>query len=226
MASVSSVFNIFAKSPLKSMQQHMQVCYDCATMLTAFFKEVNTENWTSAEEVYKKIVDLEHQADSIKQKLRLSLPQSLFLPVARTDLIQMIRMQDRIANLTKDIAGLILGREMPFPPQMQILYLNFLHACIKTVAQACTAIDELDELLETGFKGVEAKIVEKMIIELDECEHITDEMQVEVRRSLFEVEDTISPIDAMFLYKIIDWTGDLADHSQTVGGQLQLLLAR
>jgi uncharacterized protein Yka (UPF0111/DUF47 family) len=30
----------------------------------------------------------------------------------------------------------------------------------------------------------------------------------------------------MFLYKIIDWIGDLADRAQQVGSRLELLLAR
>jgi uncharacterized protein Yka (UPF0111/DUF47 family) len=29
----------------------------------------------------------------------------------------------------------------------------------------------------------------------------------------------------IFLYKIIEWTGELADRAQAVGGQLELLLA-
>jgi hypothetical protein len=30
----------------------------------------------------------------------------------------------------------------------------------------------------------------------------------------------------MFLYKVINWIGDLADRAQQVGARLQLLLAR
>ncbi|HBP75141.1 MAG TPA: phosphate transport regulator, partial [Alcanivorax sp.] len=36
----------------------------------------------------------------------------------------------------------------------------------------------------------------------------------------------LPPVDVIFLYKIIEWIGDLADRAQKVGGRLQLLLAR
>lgn len=226
MPSVSSIFNIFAKSPLEPMQNHIEICFDCAGDLTHFFDATQEADWAQAEIIYKTISQKEHAADEIKKQLRLSLPNSLFLPVDRNDLIQMILLQDKIANRSKDIAGLILGRQMAFPAEVHEHYLKLLAACLKTVARAKDAINELDELLETGFRGSEASLVEKMIIELDQCEGETDTIQVALRRHLYSVEKDISPIDALFLYRVIDWTGDLADYSQNLGGQLQLLLAR
>jgi hypothetical protein len=97
--------------------------------------------------------------------------------------------------------------------------------CLDATHQAERAIEELDELLETGFRGNEVKIVENMIKELDFIERSTDEMQIEVRQALFKLENTLPPVDVIFLYKVIEWIGSLADHAHTVGGQLCLLLA-
>ena len=57
-------------------------------------------------------------------------------------------------------------------------------------------------------------------------ERANDEQQITIRSQLFELEDKLPPVDVIFLYKIIDWIGDLADRAQKVGGRLQLLLAR
>ena len=92
--------------------------------------------------------------------------------------------------------------------------------------QAHKAIQELDELLETGFGGHEAKIVESMIKELDAIEQDTDNIQIEIRHKLFTLEKNLPPIEVMFLYNIIDWIGDLADRSQKVGAQLHMLLVK
>ena len=35
-----------------------------------------------------------------------------------------------------------------------------------------------------------------------------------------------NPIDVMFLYKIIEWVGVLADQAQRVGSRIELMLAR
>ena len=43
---------------------------------------------------------------------------------------------------------------------------------------------------------------------------------------LFEIEKELNPIDVMFLYRIIEWLGDLADNAQRVGHQMGILLAK
>ena len=44
--------------------------------------------------------------------------------------------------------------------------MDFVRASVAAANQALTAINELDELLETGFSGRELTVVEKMIQEL------------------------------------------------------------
>jgi len=93
-------------------------------------------------------------------------------------------------------------------------------------AQALRAMNELDELLETGFAGREAKLVETLVEELGQIEQDTDRLQVEMRRGLFALEKELPAVDVMFLYQIIDWIGDVADRAQRVGNRLEQLLAR
>ena len=81
-------------------------------------------------------------------------------------------------------------------------------------------------MLETGFKGREVTLVEKMLVELDAIEQDTDEMQIRIRRQLRKVESELNPVDVMFLYKIIEWVGELADIAERVGSRLELMLAR
>lgn len=226
MAFANPFSNLFGRSPIKPMQEHMAVAVKAAVELEHFFEQVIADDWDQAEAVQRRVTDLEHEADSLKKQLRLHLPKSLFLPVSRTDLLELLSMQDRIANRAKDIAGIMLGRKMAIPPSMQEQTLAYVDAAIKTAEQAMIAISELDELLETGFSGRELSIVEKMIQELDILERKTDQLEISMRSTLFQLEADLPPVDVMFLYKVIDWIGDLANRAQDVGGRLQLLLAR
>ena len=218
--------NLFGRSPIKPMQEHMAVAVKAAAELIHFFEAVIANDWAKAEEVQKRITEFEHQADDIKQQLRLHLPKSLFLPVPRTDLLELLTMQDRIANRAKDIAGIMLGRKMAIPANMHTQTLEFVQSGVRTAEQALTAINELDELLETGFSGRELTVVERMIQELDKLEEKADELEISMRSSLFRLEAELPPIDVMFLYSVIDWIGDLSNRAHDVGGRLQLLLAR
>jgi len=119
----------------------------------------------------------------------------LFLPVSRTDLLELLSAQDKIANKAEDIAGLIISRKMVLPESLISPFMPFLHRCIDASKQACKAINELDELLETGFRGSEVKIVEEMILKLDEIEHDSDEKLADIRHRIFELEKELSAID-------------------------------
>lgn len=222
----SPIFQMFARSPFMPMQEHIAKAQACAAELVPFFNAVIAEDWEAASEHQQRIAALEHEADDIKRKIRQNLPGSLFLPVPRSDLLELLRMQDKIANKAKDIAGLILGRRMSIPEALQQGLLDFLDTALQTTDQAKTALNELDELVTAGFRGREIELVERLLTELDRLENQTDGCERKLRSALFAVERDLYPVDVMFLYQIINWIGDLANRAQQVGSRLQLLLAR
>lgn len=223
---MGSIFNMFGPSPIRPIEQHIRKAHQCAKQLYPFFEAVLKKDWKAATKIKDKIVNLEKEADIIKRDLRLNLPTGLFLPVSRTDLLELLSAQDRIANKAEHIAGLIVSRKMTIPDLLVPAFMPFLNGCLNASKQACKAINELDELLETGFRGSEVKIVEEMILRLDEIEQDSDEKLSDVRHCIFELEKDLSAIDIMFLYKLVQWIGELAEHAQTVGARLQILIAR
>ena len=218
--------NLFGKSPFESIQDHIQKAELCAAALKPFISAVIAKDWEAAATAQQEIVKLENEADQLKKHIRLNLPSNLFLPVPRSDLLDLLSMQDRIANCAKDIAGLMLGRKMEIPDSLVDNMRTYVDLAISTSSQAKKAIEELDELLETGFRGHEVKVVEKMIEELDTLEYEADQLQVTIRAELFTIERDLPPVDVMFLYKVIELIGELSDKSQKVGSRLQVIIAR
>lgn len=223
---MGNLFNMFGPSPIRPIEQHMYKAYQSAKQLLPFFEAVFAEDWATVEKLNGDISALEREADLIKRDLRLHLPTGLFLPVGRTDILELISAQDRIANKAQDIAGLVMSRRMHIPKALSDVFIPFLQASLAAAKQACKAINELDQLLESGFRGSEVKIVEEMIVTLDEIEHDSDEKLADIRHRIFEIESELPALDVMFLYKLVQWIGDLADHAQIVGGLLQILIAR
>jgi predicted phosphate transport protein (TIGR00153 family) len=226
MSPKSYIFSMFGSSPIRPMQQHMAEVQVCANELIKFFEAALAGEWDKAAAVQKTIAKHEGAADDIKRELRLNLPSGLMMAMSRRDLLETLTMQDRIANKAKDIAGLMLGRKMTFPAEIAPLMLDFIKRCVDASSQAQTAINELDELVETGFRGREVELVESMITKLDEIEGDTDKIQVAIRGKLFEMEKDLPPVDVMFIYRVIEWSGDLADLAQRVGSRLEIMLAR
>jgi predicted phosphate transport protein (TIGR00153 family) len=226
MAKGGYMSGIFGSSPVSPLQKHMSKVYACASELVPLFNAVINEDWDEVAKSQKYIAQLEEEADVLKKKLRLNLPKGLFMPVSRQDLLEVLLMQDRIANKARDIAGTIVGRRMILPEVIHVDYIRFVARCVAACKQARKAINELDELVETGFSGQEIKIVTDMISKLDEIEGDTDNLESAIRYKIFQIEKELPPIEIMFLYKIIESTGEIADKSQGVGSRLQLMLAR
>jgi len=220
------IFSLFSTSPVRPLQKHMERVQACVRELPPFFDAVLSADWERAADQQKRIAKLENEADTLKRELRLHLPKGVMLAMSRRDLLEVLTMQDRLANKAKDIAGLILGRRMQFPEGLGEPMREFLSRSVDASAQAQKAIDELDELVETGFSGREVKLVEDMIHQLDTIEKDTDRIQVAVRARLMEQERSLPPIDVMFTYRVIDWIGELADDAQRVGSRLELMLAQ
>lgn len=219
------ISRLFGASPVKPIQNHFEQAAACAMELVSFFEAVTEDRWDDATASRERITGFEDAADDLKREFRLNLPRSLFMPVSRSDLLELISMQDRIANKAKDISGLVIGRRMTIPEAMREDYTAFLRCSLQAVAQAQKSVSELDELFETGFRGKEVDLVIAMTEELSRIESEADRMQVDLRKTLFGIERDLPPVDVMFLYKIFDWTGDLGDLAQRVGSRLHLLIA-
>lgn len=223
---MNNILGLFAQSPLKPLQKHSKKVTECCSLLIPFFEASFQNDWEKAEEIRRKITDLEHRADSLKREIRLKSPRGLFMPVDRTDLLELVTQLDKLANFAKDISGRVIGRQLIIPTEIQPAFIRFLSRSLDSTAHVGKVIDEMDHLLETGFRGRELTFVNNMILELDIIEDDTDQLQIVLRKEMLSIEDKYSPIDVMILYKIVEWVGVLADQAQRIGSRIELMLAR
>ena len=217
--------NIFGSSPVRPLEKHIDLAFRCAKKLRPFVAAVIDKDHERMAEVRGQIETLEHEADNMKKEIRLHMPKSLFMPVPREDLLELLLVQDKIANRTKDVSGVIMGRKMAIPEPIAEKFLEFVDSNIDAAKQARKSVRELDELFTAGFRGAEVDLVTDLIEELDQIETKTDEQQTKLRSALFDIEKTLDPIDAIFLYEVIALTGEIADMAERVGRRLELLLS-
>ena len=221
----STIQRIFGRSPFIPIQQHMDICFACAELVTPLLECVAAENWGEVEHLQQQIVTLENDADDLKIEIRSNLPRGFFLPVPRPDLLELLTRQDRIANRVRGIAGLIVGRRLTFPPVLRDYIAEFARECVNACRQAREVVQELDKLLDSGFRGRRRDHVRVMVHKIDVAERHCDEIEAALRARLYSLEAGLSPVDVMFMYRVIEWIGDLANHAERVGHRLDQLLA-
>jgi len=226
MATGNTFSKLFGQSPFTALQQHMDVVLKCAREVQPLVEALVAEDQVLVTKMKDNIFRLEAEADTIKHELRSHLPKSLFMPVDRRDLLEVLMLQDTIANTAQDIAGLLIERNMSIPEFLRKPLLELTARCIDTVGHAADVISELDELLAIGFRGREVDRVDEMLKELNSIEDETDELGIALARALFDHEDELKPVSVMMWYQIIEWIGDLADYAEKVGDHLRLMIAK
>jgi len=226
MTEGSTLSKLFRQSPFSALQTHMRAVLECVRQVRPLIDELVKGDQSTVIATKDRIFELEAEADRIKNEMRLHLPRSLFMPVDRRDLLEILHLQDAIADTAQDIAGLLVEREMDIPGFMHEGIVALTGRCIDTCEHAASIIEELDELLAMGFRGREVDKVDSMLMELNQIEDETDDLGMTLARSVFEHEDEMKPVTVMMWYRLIEWIGDLADYAEKVGDRLRLLIAK
>ena len=226
MLMTNPFLTLFGKPPFKPLQEHMRVVVRCANEVPGLFEALYADDETRIMEIRDRINALESEADGIKNELRSHLPKSMFMPVDRRDLLEILDLQDSIADTAQDIAGTLVLRPLKVPEAIRAPLMDLTRRCLDACHQMALIMEELDELVETGFRGHESKIVVKMIDDLNRIETDTDEKAMALLRELFAHESEMDPVSLMIWHRMIRWVGDLANYAEKVGNRLRLLLAR
>ena len=227
MRASNPIASLLGSSPFKPMQAHMRVVIECAEEVPGLFDALIAGDQAGLTAAKDRIFAKEAEADELKNNIRAHLPKSIFMPVDRRDFLEVLNMQDSIADTAQDIAGLMSERDMSVPAGMSADDVKaFVARCVDTAKEALGIIEELDELIEMGFRGKEAGKVEDMVTKLNQIEDETDEMGMNLARALFAKEDEMKPVSVIFWYQMIQWIGDIADYAEKVGDRMRLLIAR
>ncbi len=218
--------SIFVKSPFKKMREHMIKVMESVTLLSEFFGALHSDNQGKVEEFREKVFEAEHAADVIKNELRDHLPRSVFMPINRRDLLDILDLQDSIADTAQDIVTMVTIRKMIPPDELKEKIIQYLKVAQETCLMAGDISRDFDILLETGFGQKEAERILGMIENLSEKESMADSTGLDLSRRLFDVEKQMNPIDVMFWYNVFELIGNLADYAEKVSNRLRLLLAQ
>ncbi len=226
MPTTNPFLRLFGHSPFRPLQEHMRVVVRCADQVPDLFAALCADDEKKIREVRDRVFALENEADKIKNELRSHLPKTLFMPVDRRDILEILDLQDSIADTAQDIAGALMVRRPKVLASIRSPLMDLTGRCLDACHQMARIMEQLDELVETGFRGRESDVVVEMIYELNRIETDTDHKAIDLLTELFAHEGEIDPVSLMIWHRLIRWVGDLANYSEKVGNRLRLLIAR
>ena len=218
---------LFARSPFGPLQEHQHKVQECAELVPALIEAAIVGDHENMRRLAREISVLEHEADTIKNRVRDQVPRSLFMPVSRSDLLNVLAAQDAIADNAEDLAVLITMREMePLPDEVADLLRQLVQKCLEVVRQSTEVVDSLGSLVHASFTGPEAQKVLKLIDELDREEHEADKIQDQLAKTFFRNEDLFKPAAIYLWMKIFNKVGDLANFAEKMTHRIRLFMAK
>ena len=225
MAVKPALSEVLSNSPLAIMERHAEVCLDCVNKLEPYFEAALANQWGRAEKFQQEIARLEAVADDIKMDVRKNLPRGLWMSVSRPDLLELVRVQDKMANEAKDIAGLTLGRQLTFPKKLDKSLFKFIATVTDASAKAVEVVAATRELSRSAFSSRQVKAISAKCLLVEKIERRSDDLQSKLRAKLRIYEEDMSPIDAIFLYQVLSSIGEIADHAEKVSHRAQIIAA-
>jgi predicted phosphate transport protein (TIGR00153 family) len=200
--------------------------FSCICFIPPLLDALYRKDQEQLAEYAAEIIRLESEADEIKNIFRLKMPNTLLLPVDREDLLRLMSDQDNLADIAEEIAKIVLYRDMTVPDALKELIDELLEGTMEISSSAKDMIEQLDELLQVGFRGREQKKVEEMIAGVRRKEHNIDSIMHRTRRALYESEQQLDPVSAVFWYQLIDLLGSISDQAENISDRLLLFLSK
>lgn len=221
---LGTILNLFARSPFAPLEAHMERVAQCVHKLPELFQALENENHAKHQELVKTISELEHYADMTKNEIRNHLPKGLFMPIDRSQLLEILTLQDSIADAAQDAAVLTSLKRLKFLPEIKVVFYEFLQKNIEAFDQASLIIKEFHELIEASFGGMEAEKVRSMVHQVAYKEHEVDLIQRELLTKLFAAEDQLSFGSFLLWERIFENVGAISNISEKLANRIRMTL--
>lgn len=221
---MQTLARLFGQSPFAPLQAHLEVVAFCVRHLIPLFSALQNKKYDEVHALVQAISDKEYQADCIKNDMRNHLPIGLFMPISRAAMLEIISIQDCMADIAEDVAILLTARPLTFYPEFESLFLSFLHKNVEAFDLTVTVIQEFNKLLESSFGGRRADKVRTIVSRVAKAEHACDVLQRDLMQVLFSDDFTI-PVKEFYLWlQVIKKISGISDSAEKLAHRINMTL--
>jgi predicted phosphate transport protein (TIGR00153 family) len=203
----------------------MEQVAKCIAKMGESLNAVEQQRWDEVETLADEASRLEHEADRIKDEIHGRLLRRFFMPVDRAQLIEILSLQDSLADTAEDIAILVTIRQLRAPDDMAEAFRKFRELNVVAFEVTRGIIGQLDELVESGFGGAEAEKVRNLVRDVAYTEHQVDVLQRRLLKEIFSDERNLSAADMNMWLQLVKELAHLSNLSENLANRVQLTLS-
>jgi predicted phosphate transport protein (TIGR00153 family) len=189
---MSTIGKLFGRSPFSQIQLHMDQVSKCIKKMTEAIDAVKAGRFDELDRISSEVSQLEHQADQIKNDIRGRLLKRVFMPIDRSEVLEILSQQDSLADSAEDVCKILTFKQLPFPADIKDDFDQFVAHNLEAYDIVASVIGQLDELIESGFGGVEAERIRGLAKDASFAEHQADLVQVQLLKKIYNHDTEMS----------------------------------
>ncbi|MFH1117645.1 MAG: TIGR00153 family protein [Pseudomonadota bacterium] len=216
--------SIFVNSPFEKTLKHADKVAQCGPLFIRAVERYFKDEREEFELIKEEIRDIEAEADKIKQNIRAHLPSSLLMPVEKPVFFAFLREADKVVDCIKNALYWMSYYRVSVPEAIEsdfILlakevsdYLGFLPAMVSKAHQYFGSRLESDR-----------KAVKDIVREIRWREQQSDDLEKTILIRLCADEE-IPPKTFFVMIRLVETTGDIADHLENSADMMRAMVAR
>lgn len=217
-------FNMFRTSPFEKTLKHAEKVARCGPLFVRGVERYFSGDRDTFEFIKEEIRDLEAEADKIKQNIRAHLPAAILMPVEKPLFFSFLREADKVIDCIKNSLYWMSYYNLSLPAAIQNDYLvlvkeagDYLGFLPEMVSRAHTYFGTRREKDRQGLKDI--------IREIRFREKESDFLEKTILIRLCADED-IPPKTFFVMIRLVETTGDVADHLENSADMMRAMIAR
>ncbi|HMK34063.1 MAG TPA: TIGR00153 family protein [Desulfomonilaceae bacterium] len=216
--------NLFRRSPLENTLKHADKVAQCGPIFVTAVKAYFADERDKFELLKEDIREIESEADRMKRNIRAHLPASLLMPFDKSVFFTFLREADKVVDSVKNALYWMSYYKLEIAEDIQKDYILL----TKEVGDYIGFSPEMVRRAHTYFTSRmerDREAVKEIIREIRFREKESDDLEKTLLIRLCADEEI--PARTFFvMVRLVETTGDIADHLENSADMMRIMIAR
>ena len=216
--------NLFRRSPFENTLKHAEKVAQCGPLFVKAVESYFKGDWNQFEFLKEEIRDLEAEADRIKRNIRAHLPASILMPVEKSVFFTFLKEADKVVDCVKNSLYWMSYCHLELPKEIQRDYILL----VKEVGDYVGFLPEMVSRAHKFFRTrteQDRQAVKDIIEEIRFREKESDDLEKTMFIRLCAA-DQVPPKTYFIMIRVVETTGDIADHLENSADMMRAMIAR
>ncbi len=219
------LFMSFIMEPtFRGIQEHAEKVKECAWIFQQAIECHVNSQCNLFDELRKEMIQLESEADVIKNRIRAHLPRKILIPVDKVLLLRYIQEQDAVLDaLVASLAWISYRNKESIPADLHKDFFLLVDAVMDPFEEITKMVTEAGKYFKRFSESQRNKVVD-IIQAIRQQEHEADKVEEMIIQKAFE--SVANPISLFHVIRLAESIGAIANHAENAGDVMRAMLAR